>query len=71
MTILIWAGVVLSILGLCGVIYSVVAVVRAKRAKLDDAALRARIARMMPVNMGAFMAATLGLMMVVVGILLG
>ena len=71
MTILIWAGVVLSILGLCGVIYSVVGVVRAKRAKLDDAALRARIARMMPVNMGAFMAATLGLIMVVVGILLG
>jgi hypothetical protein len=70
MTYLIWAGTVVSVLGLCGVIYSVVAVMHAKRGGLDDAALRAQIAKQMPVNLASFFSAMLGLMMVVVGILL-
>ena len=71
MTFLIWIGAIISVLGLEGVVYSVTAVIRARRAGLDDAALRVRIAQMMPVNLAAFLAAMLGLLMVLVGVLLG
>lgn len=71
MTFLIWIGTIISVLGLAGVVYSVTAVIRARRAGLDDAALRVRIAQMMPVNLAAFLAAMLGLLMVLVGVLLG
>jgi hypothetical protein len=37
---------------------------------LDDEALRAQIAKQMPINLAAFFSAMLGLMMVVVGVLL-
>ena len=70
MTYLIWTGATLSLLGLFGVLYAVVAVVRARARGLDDAALRAKLAQMMPVNLGSFLLAVLGLMMVVVGVLL-
>ena len=70
MIFLIWAGAIVSVLGLCGVLYSVTAVIRAKRAGLDDEALRAQIAKQMPINLAAFFSAMLGLMMVVVGVLL-
>ena len=71
MGLLIWAGAILSLIGLCGVVYSIVGVSRAKKAKLPDAELRARIGAMMPVNLASFFAAMLGLMMVLVGTLLG
>ena len=70
MTYLIWTGAALSLLGLCGVLYAVVAVLRARTRGLDDAALRVRVAQMMPVNLASFLLAVLGLMMVVVGVLL-
>ena len=70
MSYLIWTGAALSLLGLCGVIYAVAAVLRARMRGLDDAALRVRVGQMMPVNLAAFLLAVLGLMMVVVGVLL-
>ena len=70
MIYLIWIGALLSLVGLAGVLYSIVGVTRARRAGLSDADLRARISKMMPVNLGAFFAAMLGLMMVLVGVLL-
>ena len=71
MPTLIVIGSLVSLIGLGGVIFSIVQVSRAKRANLDDAELRVRIGKMMPVNLGAFFAAMLGLMMIVVGLLLG
>ncbi len=71
MVYLVWAGVLISVLGLCGVVYSVIAVTRAKRSGMDDTALRALLTRMMPVNLASFLSAMMGLMMVVVGVLLG
>lgn len=68
---LVWAGVAMSILGMTGIIYSIIAVTRSKRAGLDDDALRARLARILPVNLGALLVSVLGLMTVVIGILLG
>uniref|UniRef100_UPI0040473DB8 hypothetical protein n=1 Tax=Yoonia sp. TaxID=2212373 RepID=UPI0040473DB8 len=67
---IILSGAALSVLGLIGIIYSIVAVARAKRAKLDDAALRARLAKLLPVNLGALFVSVIGLMVVIVGIVL-
>tara|TARA_R110002167_G_scaffold366444_2_gene597240 strand:- start:104505 stop:104741 length:237 start_codon:yes stop_codon:yes gene_type:complete len=69
-TMIILSGAALSVLGLIGIIYSIVAVARAKRAKLDDAALRARLAKLLPVNLGALFVSVIGLMVVIVGIVL-
>lgn len=71
MDILIWTGVVMSLLGFVGIVYSIIAVTRAKREGLDDEALRARLARILPVNLGALLVSVLGLMTVVIGIMLG
>ena len=67
---LIWIGAALSILGMIGIIASIVMVARAKKAKLDDAEMRARISKILPVNMGALFVSMIGLMMVIVGIVL-
>ena len=65
---LIWIGATVSIIGLSGIIYSIVTVARAKRANLTDEELRARVSKVLPINMGALLFSVLGLMMVIVGI---
>ena len=67
---LIWIGAALSVLGMIGIVASIVMVARAKKAKLDDAEMRARISKILPVNMGALFVSTIGLMMVILGIVL-
>ena len=67
---LIWIGGIVSAIGLVGIFYSVVLVIRARRNSTDDADLRARLNRALPWNLGAFFLSAIGLMMVVVGILL-
>ena len=42
---LIWIGAALSVLGVIGIVASIVMVARAKKAKLDDAEMRARISK--------------------------
>ena len=71
MDMLIWIGTAVTLTGLAGLIYSMVAVARARRAGLDDEALRARLQSIIPVNLGALLLSVIGLMMVVVGIMLG
>ena len=71
MDIVIWIGTALSIIGLAGIGYTVVAVMRAKRAGLDDDALRAKMSRILPINLIALFVSTIGLMTVVVGVMLG
>lgn len=68
---LVWIGASLSTIGLVGIVYSIVAVTSAKRAGLDDDVLRARLTKILPVNIGSLLLSILGLMMVVVGVLLG
>ena len=67
---LILPGAFLSVLGLVGLIASVVKIVRAKKAGLDDDALRARLGRVMALNMGSLFLSVIGLMMVVIGVLM-
>ncbi|EBA10615.1 hypothetical protein [Roseobacter sp. CCS2] len=71
MEIVVWIGAALSVMGLCGIVYSIVAVARAKRANLPDAELRARISKILPINLGALFVSMIGLMAVIVGVMLG
>lgn len=70
MDILIWIGAAVTVLGFVGVVWSIVLVVRARRAGLDDAGLRQRLQRALPVNLGALLLSMLGLMLVVLGVVL-
>lgn len=71
MDLLVGLGAVLSLIGIVGIIFSIVQVRRAKRTATDDADLRAKIQAALPLNLGAFLLSVLGLMCVVVGVLLG
>lgn len=71
MAVLIWIGAAISLAGVAGLVACIVIAVRARGAKLDDAALRARLKRLVALNMAALMVSALGLMCVVAGIMLG
>lgn len=71
MDILIWAGVAVSGLGLIGLIASIIKVASAKKAGLDDDAMRAVMQKALPLNLGALFTSVIGLMMVILGIFLG
>lgn len=71
MEMLIWIGAAVSLIGLAGIIGCVISVTRARRAGLDDAALRARLQKVVAWNLGSLLISALGLMMVIVGIFLG
>lgn len=71
MDVLIWIGVAVALLGLVGILWSGVIAMQARRAKLDDAALRARLQRALPINLGALLLSVLGCMLVIVGVVLG
>lgn len=71
MEIVVWIGAGLSCLGIIGIIYSIVAVTRAKRAQLPDEELRARVAAILPINLIALFVSMIGLMAVIVGVMLG
>ncbi|MEZ5686837.1 MAG: hypothetical protein R3D78_13590 [Paracoccaceae bacterium] len=71
MQILIWIGAVVTLVGLAVILWSILEIVKAKRAGLDDETLRARLQRAVTVNLGAFFLSALGLIMVVAGIMLG
>lgn len=67
---LIWVGVTMSVVGLIGLVLSIVRVWRARRAGLTDDELRQAVQRAMPLNMGSLFLSTLGLMAVIMGIFL-
>jgi hypothetical protein len=71
MEVIVWIGAALSLLGLCGIVYSMVAVAKAKRANLPDEELRARISKILPVNLVALFVSMIGLMAVIIGVMLG
>ena len=71
MQVLIWAGAALTLVGLIGVVYCILRAARAKRAGLDDAAMRAELQSVVVINLAAVALSALGLAAVVTGILLG
>jgi hypothetical protein len=68
---LIWIGTAVTLAGVVALIACVVMVARAKARGLDDAALKAALQRIIPLNLGALLLSAVGLMLVVLGILLG
>lgn len=68
---LIWLGTGVSLVGLAGLLWSVVTVWKARRAGLSDADLRAAVRKVVPLNTGALFLSVTGLMLVVLGVLLG
>lgn len=67
---LIWGGAALSVAGLIGLIWCITKVWRARAAGLDDADMRAVMARVLPLNLAALFVSVIGLMLVIVGIFL-
>lgn len=70
MDVLVWIGAAVSLIGLAGIIACVVMVARAKKAGLDDTAMRARLQKVVAWNLASLFTSALGLMMVVVGVFL-
>ncbi|MYI70698.1 MAG: hypothetical protein F4103_18840 [Boseongicola sp. SB0673_bin_14] len=68
---LVWIGAVVTLAGVAGLVWCIVAVQRARREGLDETAMKARLQKAVAMNTGALMMSAIGLMMVVVGILLG
>ncbi|MFN3647517.1 MAG: hypothetical protein ACK4S2_13545 [Gemmobacter sp.] len=71
MQALVWAGVAMTLAGLAGIVWCILAVRRARGAGLDEAALRAVLQRVVAVNLGAFGLSALGLGAVAAGLILG
>lgn len=70
MKLLILAGALLSLSGVGGLIWCIILALRARKAGLDDDAMRARLQYVVTLNMIALGVSALGLMLVVAGILL-
>lgn len=70
MEMLIWPGAALTLAGLAGLAWAIVRVARAKRAGLDDTALRAVLQKAVAVNLAALAVSAIGLMLIVVGVML-
>jgi len=70
MEIIVWIGATVTLAGLAMLAWCIVAIVRARRAKLDDAALKARLQKVVALNLAALAVSGLGLMMVIVGVFL-
>ncbi len=65
---LIWIGAALTLMGVAGLVWCIVLAMRAKRAGLSDAAMRAALQRVVFLNMAALAISGLGLMCVVFGV---
>lgn len=71
MDILIWSGAALSLAGLCGLVYCILRVAKARKSGMSDDALRTEVKTVMPINLGSLFVSVLGLMLVILGIFLG
>ena len=67
---LIWSGAVVTVVGLIGLMWCIITVARGRKLGLDDAAMKARLQKVVAVNMAALFLSAIGLMMVVIGIFL-
>ncbi|WP_424987794.1 hypothetical protein [Microbulbifer sp. S227A] len=68
---MVWIGAAVSLAGLVGLIWCILRVAKARRAKLSDDEMRAMLQSVLPLNIGALFLSVIGLMLVVVGVILG
>lgn len=70
MQFLIWIGAGVTLIGLLGLAWCIVRAAAAKRENLSDEAMRARLARLVPINLASLLLSAIGLMIVIIGIFL-
>jgi hypothetical protein len=68
---LILLGTAMALVGIGLLGYCIYSAFAAKRAGLDDVEMRARLQKVVNINMGALLLSVLGLMCVVLGVFLG
>ncbi len=68
---LIWIGALLTLIGVGTLMYCIRAAANARKAGLDDDAMRNALQRLVAWNMAALGLSALGLMAVVIGLTLG
>ncbi len=71
MQILVGLGAVMAMAGVAGLLWCVRIVMKARRAATGDDDLRARLQKVVALNLAALGVSAIGLMLVVAGILLG
>ena len=71
MAALVWIGAAMAATGLGALVWCIIVAARARRAGLEGAAMEARLRRLVAVNLGALAVSSLGLMLVVTGVILG
>ena len=69
--LLVFGGAVVTLLGFIALVWCILRVARARRAKLPDPEMRAVLQQVVPINFAALAISVLGLMLVVIGIALG
>ena len=70
MEALVWIGIALTLLGLAGILWCVWLAVQVRRAAASPEDARARMQRVVALNLAAFLLSALGLGAVVIGLLL-
>ena len=70
MEALIWIGAALTLIGVLGLGWCVLIAIRARREGLDEDAMRARLQRVVAINLAALGISAIGLMTVVLGVFL-
>jgi len=70
MTVLVWGGAAVSIVGLIGLLFSMYKVAFAKKNITSDEELRVSIRAAMPLNLASLFLSVLGLMSVTIGVLI-
>ena len=71
MEYLIWTGAAVSLIGGIGILYCITLAFKAKRAELAPEDMQKRMQRVAVLNMLALLISSIGLMIVVAGIILG
>ncbi len=70
MEALIWIGTLATLIGLVGLGWCIREAMRARRDETEDEALKARLQKVVAVNLGALAISALGLMLVILGVFL-
>lgn len=70
MDVLIWIGALLTLVGVAVLVWCILIAVGARREGLEDEAMKARLQKVVAMNLGALAVSSIGLMMVILGIFL-
>ena len=71
MEMIVWIGATLTLAGVGMLIWCILSVAKARRAGLSEEALKARLQRVVALNLAALGVSGLGLATVILGIMLG